>query len=221
MSSSVSKKGSYCRCSGRAMVQKRLLSVNPAEPKMTRWVLASCANAGVGRTTRVETNITRSTSTEGTHTDNMGLVNVERLIRHLPRFYLLSRKGASGLHVPHTCSPAMALASQQRHISPFPRKDCLRSLVLPLYVFTLSTPSQHCTYAVTFPSETITCASYATQNAWHVNCACIFAIDREGWLLFPYLWTTPASPNPCLTTWAELRCSPAGCRQEGCIVLCC
>src|SRR4030095_14759599 len=92
--SSVSKKGSYCRCSGRAMVQKRLLSVNPAEPKMTRWTLASCANVGAGVVIRVEASTTRSTSTQGTHTDNMGLLNVERLMKHLPQFtFFTVRKG--------------------------------------------------------------------------------------------------------------------------------
>ena len=59
--------------------------------------------------------------------------------------------------------------------------------MLPLYTFSPSTPSQHCTHAVTFPSETITCASYATQNAWCVNWSHIFAVDIEYWLFCAYL----------------------------------
>ena len=41
--------------------------------------------------------------------------------------------------------------------------------MLPLHAFSPSTLSQHRTHAVTFPSETITCAPYAIQNAWCVN----------------------------------------------------
>ena len=51
--------------------------------------------------------------------------------------------------------------------------------MLPLYAFSPSTPSQHCTHAVTFPSETITCASYATQNAWCVNRSHTFASNSN------------------------------------------
>ncbi len=40
-SSSVSKNGSYWRWSGRAMVQKRLLSSKPAEANTSFWVFES------------------------------------------------------------------------------------------------------------------------------------------------------------------------------------
>src|SRR4029453_4496266 len=165
-SSSVSKKGSYCRCSGRAMVQKRLLSVNPAEPKIMRWTLASCANAGVGAVIRVEISTTRSPSTKRTHTDNMGLINVKRLIRHLlGSTFFRGRVLADLTSLTRVAPPWPAL--RNKGISPpFPRKDCLRSLALPLYVFTLSTPSQHCTHAVTFPSETIALVPYAKKKPW-------------------------------------------------------
>ena len=82
--------------------------------------------------------------------------------------------------------------------------------MLPLYAFRPSTQSQHCTHAVTFPSETITCAPYATQNAWSVNCSHIFAIDMEDWLFCAYLETTAATPDPRLTKRAWLRYGFAG-----------
>src|SRR4029453_6219056 len=105
------------------MVQKRLLSVNPAEPKMTRWALASCANAGAGTTTKIGASPIRSASTERTHTDNVGFRNVERRIRHLPRFYLtLCEEGWSRASHASPVQPAMALAFQQRHNSPLPQK---------------------------------------------------------------------------------------------------
>ena len=93
-------------------------------------------------------------------------------MRHLAGFWLLRvRKGCSGRDPPHACGPAMASLLNKAHQRPFPRKDCLRSLARPLYAFSPSTPSQHCTHSVTFPSETITPAPYTTQNAWCVNFA--------------------------------------------------
>src|SRR5262245_58922604 len=64
-SSNVSKKGSYCRCSGRAIVQKRLLSVNPAEPKTMRWTWASARRVEVAPSVAVSA--TRHTSTVYCH----------------------------------------------------------------------------------------------------------------------------------------------------------
>src|SRR5262249_22267714 len=64
-SSKVSKNGSNWRCCGRVMVQKRLLSLKPAETKIKRCTFASPAGESVG----LATNATRSTSTKHTYSD--------------------------------------------------------------------------------------------------------------------------------------------------------
>src|SRR5262245_47837967 len=222
MSSSVSRKGSYCRYSGRAMVQKRLLSVNPAEPKMTRWTLASCANVGVGVANRVEANTTRSTSPNGAHTDHRVLINIERLMRHLPRFYLLAmRKGDREPHVPHTCSPAMAFASQQRHITSLPQKrlseePCAATLCIQP-INTISALYSRCHVPL---RDNHVCAICYTkclmcQLCTHF-CHCCGVLVVLSRLMAD---SSDSCPLPHRAGKAQLW--HALYRQEGCIVLCC
>jgi hypothetical protein len=72
----VSKNGSNWIWNGRVIVQKRLLSLNPAETKIKRCTFASPARVSVG----ITTNAVRSTSTEHTDMDILHCADVLRLI---------------------------------------------------------------------------------------------------------------------------------------------
>ena len=141
---------------------------------MRRCTLASAADVGVGVITRVEANISRTTSTKGTHHDNLGLSNVNtshKIPPSVPPSFM--RKGDSGPHNARTRSPpGPRCTTNKAYYLPFPGQDCLRSLTLPLSAFSPSTPSQHDIHSVTFPSETIIRVPYTTQNALRVNLLC-------------------------------------------------
>src|SRR5437773_2089061 len=146
-SSNVSKKGSNCRCAGRPMIQKRLLSGNPAEAKIKRFTGVAAVEANAS---------TRSTSKKGTYMDNMDSTNVERLIRHLSRFRLIPVRKWPQLRN----SPPFPLPQKRLSEEPFAANICVQS------VNTVSASHLLCHVP---PTQTITSEPYPTPNAWRVN----------------------------------------------------